>query len=96
MVEVKRGEDEDYHQICSTFTRLKLPRPKANELYEMKQALLDARAAAGNDPNSTPEQRQAVLQRINEETQRTARQLLGEKAFNSLARSGQVEWLRNQ
>jgi len=92
----QRGEDEDYHQLCAAFTRLKIPRPKANELYEMKQALVEARAAATRDPNWTPEQRQTVLQRLNEESARTARQLLGERTFNSVLRSGGAEWLRNQ
>jgi hypothetical protein len=93
--EYKRGEDEDYHQLCSTLTRLKLPRQKANEVYEMKQALLAARQEALNNRTFTAEQRQQLLQTLHDETTRAARQVLGDKAFNFYTRSGSADWLRN-
>ena len=91
----KRGEDEDYHQLCAALTRLKLPRQKANDIYEMKVALIAVRRDLLANPGLTPEQRQLVVQNLNAETERTARQMLGEKAFNYYARSGHAEWLRN-
>src|SRR6266850_4606217 len=93
--EYKRGEDEDYHRLCATMTRLRLPRQKANDIYEMKQALADARQLALENRNLTPEQRQLVLRDLNDETERATRQVFGEKGFISYMRSGYAQWLRN-
>ena len=91
----KRGEDEDYHRLCATLTRLKLPRHKANEVYEMKQALVEARQQELTDGNLAPEQRQQLLRWINDEAEKTARQVLGEKGYTSYVRSGYGQWLQN-
>src|SRR5258705_6257975 len=77
--EYKRGDDEDYHRLCATMTRLRMPRQKANEIYEMKQALADARQLALENRNLTQEQRQLVLRDLNDETERATRQVFGEK-----------------
>lgn len=91
----KRGEDQDYHGLCATLTRLKLPRHKAEEVYEMKQALVDAQQAVASNATLTPEQRENLLKALSDETERAARQALGDKGFNSYLRSGYAQWLRN-
>ena len=91
----KRGEDDDYHRLSATLTRLKLPHQKADELYDMKQALAEARQLAATNGSLTAEQRNNLLRTLNEETERAARQVLGEKGFNSLVRSGSAQWLQN-
>jgi len=94
--EYKRGEDEDYHRLCSTVTRLKLPHEKANELYDMKQALVEARQSVVSNPNLIPEQRENLLRTLNEETQRAARQTLGERGYTSYLQAGYANWMSNQ
>jgi len=93
--EYKRGDDEDYHRLCAATTQLKIPRQKANEVYEMKQALVDARQQAMANQNLTPEQRDQVLRTLNSETEQAAREILGQKGFNFFVRSGAAQWLKN-
>jgi len=91
----KRGEDEDYHRLSAALTRLKLPHQKADEIYDMKQALAEARQLAATNGNLTAEQRNNLLRTLSDETERAARQVLGEKGYNSLVRSGSAQWLQN-
>ena len=72
-----------------------MPHQKADELYDMKQALAEARQLAATNGSLTAEQRNNLLRTLKEETERTARQVLGEKGFNSLVRSGSAQWLQN-
>jgi hypothetical protein len=91
----KRGEDDDYHRLCATMTRLKLPREKANEVYDIKEALAEARQQGLANQALTPEQRDNLLHTLSDETERAARQVLGEKGFNFYVHSGYAQWLRN-
>src|SRR5205085_4951731 len=91
----QRGEDEDYHRLSATVTSLKLPHQKADEIYDMKQALAEARQVAATNANLSPEQRNNLLRTLNDETERAARQVLGQKGYNSLVRSGSAQWLQN-
>jgi len=93
--EYKRGDDDDYHRLCATMTRLKLPRQKANEVYEMKEALIEARQQGLANQALTPEQRDNLLRTLSDETERAARQVFGEKGFNSYLHSGYAQWLKN-
>src|SRR4051812_45936918 len=93
--EYKRGEDEDYHRLCSTLTRLEMPHQKANEIYDMKRDLVDARQTVVNNPNLTPEQRDYTLRKLAEETQTVLRQTLGERGYNVYVQAGYANWMRN-
>ena len=46
-------------------------------------------------PVLTPEQRDNLLRTLTDETERAARQVLGDKAFNSYLNSGYAHWLKN-
>ena len=91
----KRGEDEDYHRLSATLTRLKLPHKKADEIYDMKQALAEARQQVVANQALAAEQRENLLRALNDETERAARQVLGDKGYNSYLRSGYAQWLHN-
>lgn len=89
----KRGSDEEFHHLNVVVSQYGLPRGTATEVYEMKRAALDMRKAVQEDPNLSPEQRQLALKAMAEETDRTLKQLLGEKAFQSYQRRGQGQWV---
>jgi hypothetical protein len=93
--EYKRGEDEDYHRLSATLTRMKLPHQKANEIYDMKQALVEARQTVINNQNLSAEQRDYTLRTLAQETELAARQALGEKAYNFYIQAGYANWMRN-
>lgn len=92
--EYKRGEDEDYHRLHALATRFKLPKDKAAEAYAYKQVALSYRARVLGDTQLEGRQRQDALQAINEETEKALRELLGDRAYRYLIRSGQGGWVR--
>jgi len=91
----KRGEDEDYHQLCATMTRLQMPHEKANEIYDMKRDLVDARQTVINNPNLTAEQRDYTMRRLGEETETVLRQALGDRYYKVYVQAGYANWMRN-
>src|SRR3954469_6923677 len=93
--EYKRGEDEDYHRLSATLTQLKMPHQKANEIYDMKQALVEARQTVINNQQLTAEQRDSTLRTLNQETEIATRQALGNKAWNFYLQAGYANWMRN-
>jgi len=93
--DLKRGEDPEFHHLNSVVSRYKLPRQKAVDVYELKRSIQAMRDAVRNDPRLAQEQKQRAIEEMNAETERTARTLLGDKAFSSYLRRSPVEWLRN-
>jgi hypothetical protein len=89
----KRGDDEEFHHLNAVVSKYNLPRETANEVYEVKRATIDMRQAVEIDSKLTPEQRQIALKAMAQETDRTLRQLLGEKAFQNYVRRGQGQWI---
>lgn len=90
----KRGEDEDYHRLHAVATRFKLPREKAAEAYAYKQVAQSYRATVLGNSQLDVRQRQEALQAINEETEKAVRELLGDRAYRYLLRTGQAGWVR--
>jgi hypothetical protein len=91
--EYKRGEDEDFHFLNTVISRYNLPRETAASVYDVNRTALDMRKAVESDTKLTADQRQAALKGIGDETERTLRQMLGPKAFDSYKRRGQ--WSAN-
>jgi hypothetical protein len=91
----KRGEDEEFHHLSATVSRFKLPREKAVEAYELKRSLQEMQDSVHNDPALSPAQREQALKGMAQETEKVARNLLGDKAFNYYLRRGQGYWMRN-
>jgi len=91
--EYKRGEDPEFHQLAKTATRFNLPKDTPRRVYDVKRSLEDVRQSLEQNPRLTSDQKSAAMHAIHEESQRTVRQLLGEKAFNYYQRTGDVGWL---
>jgi hypothetical protein len=92
--EYKRGEDPDFHQLAKTATQFKLPKETAKRVYDVKRAHADVRGALDQNAALTLEQKASALAAMQEETARTVRELLGEKAFRYYMRAGDASWLR--
>ncbi|MCI0745317.1 MAG: hypothetical protein L0Y58_07920 [Verrucomicrobia subdivision 3 bacterium] len=92
--EYVRGQDNEFHQLSATVTRFKLPSGTAQKVYEVKRALDDVRETVANSTLTT-EQRRAALKAMQEESERTVRQLLGQKAYSYYVRRGDASWLRS-
>jgi hypothetical protein len=90
----KRGQDEDFHHLNATVTRFKLPRKTAAEIYGYKQGLQDMRVSVTADATLTPEQKTEALRAMAQETERSVKTLLGEKAFQYYLRRGQGTWIQ--
>ena len=91
--EYKRGEDPEFHQLAKTATRFNLSKDTAKRVYDVKRTLEEVRQSLEQNPRLTSDQKSAAMHAIHEESQRTVRQLLGEKAFNYYQRTGDVGWL---
>jgi hypothetical protein len=89
----QRGQDDDFHLVSALVTRFKLSKEKANEVYGYKTVSLAYRQQVLSDPNLTPQQKEAALKGITEETKGAVRSVLGVRAFNYYLRSGQARWL---
>jgi hypothetical protein len=90
-----RGEDPDYHKLNAVASRSKVPREKADEVFEFKQTLLQAREKLRNNPVLTPAQKELALREMAAETEHAVRGILGEKAYRYLLQSGAAAWIQN-
>ena len=91
--EYKRGQDPDFHQLSAAATRFKLPKDTAKRAYDVKKAFFEVQRSMDASALS-PEQRQQVLQAVQQESERTMRGLLGENAFRYYLRTGDGTWLQ--
>jgi hypothetical protein len=92
--EYKRGEDPEFHQLAKTATQFKLPKDTAKRVYDVKRAVDDVRRALDQNAGIAPDQKAAALIAMQQETERTVRQLLGERAFRYYLRTGEASWLK--
>jgi hypothetical protein len=94
--EYKRGQDPDFHQLSAATTRFKLPKETAKQAYEVKRAFFEVQQSMEANPALSPEQRQHVLQTMQQESERRLRTLLGENAFRYYLRTGDASWLQTR
>src|SRR5687768_4511776 len=94
LAEYKRGEDPEFHQLAKTATQFKLPRDTAQRVYDVKRAVEDVRRALEQNAALASDQKAAALIAMQQETERTVRQLLGERAFRYYLRTGEASWLK--
>ena len=93
--EYKRGEDPDFHQLNAVVSRYDLPREKAAEIYEMKRMVQEAREKILTQINLLPEQKEAAIRAMAQETERAVKTALGERAFRFYQQRGTADWIRN-
>ena len=92
--EYKRGQDPDFHQLSAATTRFKLPKETPTKAYEVKRAFLEVRQKVETNSSLSPEQRQQVMQAMQQESERTMRNLLGDNAFRYYLRTSDATWLQ--
>jgi len=92
--EFARAQDSDYRELVRVTTRFKLAPEVAAQLYSYKQPAEEERVRVETDPALTPQQKAAGVQAIAQETQRTFKEALGEKAFRQLMRRTANPWLQ--
>ena len=88
----QRGEDSAYAQIVQLVSRFDLPDPVAAEVYEMQREAQSQVARLAADKTVTEEQRQAALQAIRAETERSLAGALGPRPFE-MYRTLYGQWL---
>lgn len=89
----KRGQDDEFHLLNGLVTRFKLPREKAAEVYGYKVVATNYRQQVLSNAEMTPQQKDAALKSITEETRKTVSEVLGARAFAELLRNGQGRWM---
>ena len=92
--EYQRANDPDFRQLSITAARFKLPFKVAADIYEIKRVVTAQRAAIEASDSLTPERKQATLAAIDEETARSVKSLLGDKAYNYYRKPGDGAWIR--
>lgn len=92
--EYQRAQDDSYRTLLQLAARFDLAPDLAGRVYEMKQTAEKERQAVLASPNLTDQQRQAALQALAAETQRSVAELLGERVWGAY---GQVagQWIQD-
>ena len=78
----QRGQDYRFHELNGTVSRFGLTRDKAAEAYEYLRLAQQEAARVMESPNLSPEQKMEIGARIEEESDRAMRELIGEGPFN--------------
>jgi hypothetical protein len=92
--EYERAQDADFRELCAAAARNELPRTAAESVYEIKRLVVARRQEIEGNPDLSAEQKATVQQQIAQETARTVRDVLGEKAFKQFTRRSEAAWLR--
>jgi hypothetical protein len=78
--EWQRAQDPDYRALVQVADRYNLPREVSANVYNMKMQAEQQKLQVDSNPNLTPQQRQAALAAIANETQRAVSNLMGPSA----------------
>jgi hypothetical protein len=77
----QRGQDQRFHELNATASRFNLPREKAAEGYEYLRLAQQEKNRILESGNFPPDQQAEVLRRIDIETERALREVLGEGPY---------------
>ena len=91
-VEYQRGQDYNYQGLAKTAERFGLPKETAGKVYEMKDIAEAQANKVRVDTQLSSSQREAALQAIRGETERSVREVFGDKAFESYQKQ-QGNWI---
>jgi hypothetical protein len=92
--EYERGQDAAYQSLAKTAEKNGLPKDSAVKVYDMKKIAEEQARKVRSDKSLNPEQRQAALEGIHTETERSVREVFGEQAFDSYQKSPTASWLK--
>jgi hypothetical protein len=88
--EYKRGQDPTYRALVLAVARHNLPAQTANEAYQLLSLAQAEQARIRTSPTLSAQQKEAVLQEIDRETDQAAVNLLGPQAFGYYQQHGRV------
>jgi hypothetical protein len=88
----QRAQDNDYLQTLRVTDRFKLPEESAVQIYQMQRDALAHAKIIRNDNSRTNEERQAILQAIQAETERSIGSVFGPTAF-AVYRENAGNWI---
>lgn len=89
----QRAADGRYDQICQVIERHGLAEETARAVYDMQHVATTQAAALRQEASRPLEERQALLQAIRDETERSLKAALGPKPFATLEQHGGASWL---
>jgi hypothetical protein len=92
LAQFDRSQDPEYQNLCVLSQRYELPADAAGTLLDMRQAAEEERQRLLSNTNIPPERVAAALQAIEAETEKAARQTLGEQAFTQYSQS--AAWIK--
>ena len=90
--QLAKSEDPDYRSLASLSEQYDLPEATADAVVDIRQTAEDERRQLLATRDISAEQMDAALKAIQAETERVARQALGDKAYTQYA-SG-ADWIR--
>lgn len=89
-----RAKDYAYQAMYRVADREGLGKEAALKVYDMKKAAEDQAKQLRNDKNLSAEQRTAALRAIRDETERSVKNVFGEKGFTTYERNNGTFWLK--
>ena len=94
MEQFAQSKDADYRSIWTFAEEYDLPRQVAEDVVEMRTAVLSERQALLNNPDITPERRLQALKQIQDETQRQYQKSLGLRVYKAYIQ-GPGAWINS-
>jgi hypothetical protein len=91
----ERGQDPDFRALNAVAARYKLPARTVADAYAYKKIAVEARESVTGNTSLSQEQKEAALKAMSEETEKTIKETLGEKAYNYLRLHGHATWIKN-
>lgn len=92
--EWQRAQDPDYKALMQVADRFNLPRELSANIYDMKLQAEQQKLQIDANPNLTPQQRQAALERIRQATESTLASTMPREVFQSYRRAA-GQWIDN-
>jgi hypothetical protein len=91
----KRAQEYDFQQMQTAARRAGLTTDTAVQMHEMKKAAEQQARELRNNRDLPSEQRNELLSAIQQETERSFQQALGEKGWEEYNRGHNTQWLKN-
>lgn len=91
----ERAQDWSYQQIHGAAKKADLGTAAANQVYEMKKLAEQKATELRNNSKLSKDERSAALAAIQQETQKSIQQVLGEKGWEQYNRGYNTSWLKN-
>jgi hypothetical protein len=90
---LERSKDPDYQNLSTLAERFELPAETSQTILDMRQTAEDEKKQLLSMKDIPPDRLDAALKAIESETERAARETLGDKAYNQYSQS--AGWITN-